>query len=371
MLRITPAVFAFWLCILPFGPSVFAASAAPLPPGSQVAILPAGGDAHAPDELKRKTTRAVKRALIEMRYKVLAPDVVSQKLTAMGRDPCRVLRTCHQASVLEALDVDAVASVALWLGEGGQTPQQVVVRITRREGWGTGDAEVDGAGLANAVGAALALALSESEKRREILLRVEAEPAHAHIEVDHKRVAAVPAEIAVLPGKRIVKVSAEGYVTESRYVDVPAESPQPFVYRVSLSPNTDQTPDTAQTPPAYTSTATPPLTDDSFESTPQKQDSAWNYIMGGTLAAASVPLLAFPFGTLVAEGECIEEDIQGRCERYEFGTQSALLLAGGLVALGGGVTFLLVKPIKTRRTPPATQVTLGARPDGLVITGEF
>jgi hypothetical protein len=248
--------------------------------------------------------------------------------------------------VLRALQVDAVASVALWLDESGAGPQKVVVRITRRENWGVGEAVVGKAGFAGAMGAATAMALKDTERRHQVTLRIEAEPDNARVEVDHRRVGLAPAQAEVLPGKRIVTVSARGYVTESDFVDIPEVTSEVVVHRVKLSRDTEDRPVASAVRNADGYTADPGLDLDARgDASPSGNAGVWNYLVGGALIAAAIPLTVFPLVTAAKQDDCYEQDRWGRCSRYDFGAQSSLMLAGGLFALAGGIAVLVVQPI--------------------------
>ncbi len=75
--------------------------------------------------------------------------------------------------------------------------------------------------------------------------------------------------------------------------------------------------------------------------------STWNYLLGGTLIAASIPLIAIPVFTAAKQGECYEQLGDGRCSRYYFGTQSSLLLTAGVLSLAGGTSLLIFTPISS------------------------
>jgi hypothetical protein len=338
----TAYLFIFVFFVIAALPAGSLASAPPLAPGSRIALLPPGGDAESSQKLKRQTEQSIARAFRQMGHRVMGPNEVSRTLEQEGADACQALRSCDQQAVLRALGVDAVASVALWLDEKGAEPHKVVVRITRPENWGVGDALVGEAGFDGAIGAAAAMALKDTEKRHLVTLRIEAEPADARVEVDHKRAGLAPAQVEVLPGRRAVTVSASGYITESDFVEVPDDTSRVVVHRVRLSPDTKfKAGANAVDYPA----GPDPYLDLDGEAPASGNASVWNYVAGGVLIAASIPLTVFPLVTAARQDECYEQDQWGRCSRYCFGTQSSFLLAGGLLALGGGIALIVLHPI--------------------------
>ncbi len=361
-----PSILAATLAATTLAPATSLASDPPLPPSSRIAVLPPGGDAEGNGKLARLTVKAVAKTFRQMGHQVIAPDEVSQQLAGQQTSICPSFRYCDQQAVLRALQVDAVASVAVWLDEKGSQPHKVVVRVTRRENWGVGEALLGESDLASALGAASAMALKDTERRHHITLRIEAEPDHARIQVDHKRVGLTPAQVEVLPGKRTITVSASGYVTESDFVEIPEDPSQVVVHTVRLTADTDaptQTGSDSHFDPRLDPALAAELDADSSTS---ERASVWNYAAGGALIVVAVPLTVIPLVVAAREGECYEQPGDGRCSRYYFGTQSSLMLAGGLLALGGGVAFIIIRPIDGPSAEKASPLSF--RPKGEIST---
>ena len=356
-------------------PTTSAASAPPLPPQSRIAILPPGGDAEGKDKLGQQTVEAIAKSFRQMGFLVIVPEEVFQHLAGQQISICPSFRFCDQQAVLRALQVEVVASVAVWLDEKGSQPHKVVVRLTRRENWGVGEALVGESGFAGAMGAASALALKETERRHQVTLRIEAEPDHARIEVDHKRVGLTPAQVEVLPGKRAITVSARGYVTESAFIAIPDDTSQVVVHRVRLSP------DTSPPTPAASGSHVDPRLDPALAAeagaSPPNPASVWNYLAGGALIAVAIPLTAIPLFIAANHGECYDKDQGGECRRYYFGTKSSLILASGLLALGGGIAFIVIQPIegpadeRSKTADTGLRVALEAGPQSIRLRGAF
>ncbi|MBN1652851.1 MAG: PEGA domain-containing protein [Deltaproteobacteria bacterium] len=328
----------------------------PLPPGSTVALLQPGGDVE-PLGLEQTIVTAALDALRSMSYLAIAPEQVAEELKLVGDASCLVPKGCDQAKVLDVLGVDAVASVVVWLDEEGKRPNHVIVKITRPANWGVGEVRIEDRGLNHAVGVAVAEALRDTQVRHHVMLRVEATPENARVEIDHRRVGDAPAVLEIAPGRRVITVSADGYQTESNYVDVPANVTGAYIYKISLSQSREHSPRLE----AADSLRGDPLLDN-----PSPASSPWNYVIGSGLLVASAALLTPALINAVNDGDCYEKDEFGRCNRYLFGVQSTLLMLAGLVALAGGVAFILFEPIEGNEP-----ITLGFGPSRLKINGRF
>ena len=129
------------------------------------------------------------------------------------------------------------------------------------------------------------------------------------------------------------------------------------------------TPATNPTPPAeprpsdaYTpaeadgSTVIDPLDEENRD---DPSPSAWNYLLGGTLIAASIPLIAFPLAMYALDGECYKQDKANRCRRYYFGPLSEVSLTAGVISLTSGTTLLIFAPISSSsELPDSAALTL-------------
>jgi hypothetical protein len=88
---------------------------------------------------------------------------------------------------------------------------------------------------------------------------------------------------------------------------------------------------------------------DELTRTSEPLPSVWNSIVGGALVVAAAPALIASLNALANDGECLqvrEADAKTCSHRAHFGSQSAALLAGGVLALGTGATLLLAQPIE-------------------------
>jgi hypothetical protein len=346
----------FWLFLF-VASSLSAQAFEPLPPGSSVALLRPGGDVEALG-LEQTTIEAAINALHSMRYLAIGPEQVAEELKLVGRGSCNVLGACERTEVLEALGVDAVASVVVWLDEDGKRPNHVFVNLTRPANWGEGEVTIGNQGLDGAVSHAIALALKDTLVRHHVVLRVEAMPDEAQVEIDHRGVGKAPAEVKVVPGKRVVTVSAKGYETVSSYVDVPPSTLGRYIYKIKLAQSSKHASGLDQSKIERDID----LSIDRFD----RFASTWNYIIASGLFVGSAALLTPALINAINDGDCYEEDAYGRCNRYVFGVQSTLLMLGGVFALGGGLAFILFEPIKDDPS-----VSIQAKPTSIAVTGEF
>jgi hypothetical protein len=217
---------------------------------------------------------------------------------------------------------------------------------------------IDKQGLDSAVKNAIALAFEDTLKRHHVVLRVEATPDDAQVEVDHRRVGKAPAEVEVVPGKRVVTVSAKGYETVSNYVDVPSTTVGTYLYKIKLAQSSQR---------AFRVDHIEPEGDidlmiDRFDNS----TNAWNYVIAAGLLVGSAALLTPAIYSAARDGDCFERDENGLCNRHVFGVQSTLLMLGGIVALGGGLAFILFEPIEG---DPG--VSVQAKPTSIAVTGAF
>jgi hypothetical protein len=345
------------LVALAVATSVSAQQLEPLPPGSSVAILRPGGDADALG-LEKTTITAVEHALHSMSYSTVGPNRIAEELKLQRLRPCDVLRTCDQAQVLKALGVDAVASIVVWLDEAGKRPDHIVVKVTRPGNWGVGEVAIDKQTFDGAVEAAIAMALRESQVRHSVAIRIEAMPPDAHIEIDHRWVGSAPTEVEVEPGRRVITVSAKGYDTESKYISVSADATEPRIYKIALTQSAK--------PVAVQDNGIPGADNNFVTESSKPSPSVWNYIIASGLFVTSAVSLTPAIISAANDGDCYEKDKYGHCDRYHFGVQSTILFISGLVALGGGITMIVLQPIEGEES-----LAVQANLNSLAVIGKF
>ncbi|QQR88845.1 MAG: hypothetical protein IPJ88_11480 [Myxococcales bacterium] len=96
---------------------------------------------------------------------------------------------------------------------------------------------------------------------------------------------------------------------------------------------------------------------------PKERASAWNYVIAGGFGAAAVGLLVPAIWTLATLDECASGvNATGGCDEVvTFNAWTALLLAGGAAAFGGGLYMLLAQPITVSADPERRAAMLSWR----------
>jgi hypothetical protein len=93
---------------------------------------------------------------------------------------------------------------------------------------------------------------------------------------------------------------------------------------------------------------------DLYDEFPETKTSIWNYIIGGSLLAGSMPLIIPPIIMAINDGKCSQKDDfyepekSGHCVIYFFGPQSIVLLSLGTVVAATGSFFLIFAPITVK-----------------------
>ncbi len=98
----------------------------------------------------------------------------------------------------------------------------------------------------------------------------------------------------------------------------------------------------------------------------------WDYIIGGALIAASVPMVATSVRTGLQHGECISGDCTtpgGLREEAFFGPMAIGVGIAGLLVAGGGAYFLVARPV--RGSPVTVQPAVSNTSASIHIKGTF
>jgi len=320
-----------------------------LPSGSLVALLPpAGTDTSEEGKASAdEAVQAVSDALHGKGYRVLAPSQVSAALSGHTPDGCRNPATCDPQLALATLEADAVVSIAVWQRPGW--PSQVAIHVRRTRGYGQAEMAVEAAGLAVAASTALSAALDDSRHTHEVVVRIESQPSGAHLQVDQTLSATTPARILLLPGSHLVSAEAPGYVTSAQYVDVPERPKESVLVRMQLRPAalSQEAPGPQPTLAQRERAGAQGHGAQGVRDVDDSTVSAWNYVASVALFGAAVPLLANVIHAALTRGECVGEiDPKNRCgERVVLGPAFFASIALASIAVAGGTTFLVVRPI--------------------------
>jgi hypothetical protein len=89
--------------------------------------------------------------------------------------------------------------------------------------------------------------------------------------------------------------------------------------------------------------------------------SPLNFVLGGALAVASIPLLIAGVNGALNARQCIASTPAG-CDRPHAGAREALLIGGGVVALGGATVLFAARPLRVQLE--AAPGALGLRASG-------
>jgi len=187
---------------------------------------------------------------------------------------------------------------------------------------------VGAAGIAEALTAAwketsLSLAL-----QGESMIHAESRPAGASVWLDGAPAGSTPFARQVSPGSHTLLLKLDGFVGEERTIQAKPGKAE----RVQLTLRREQ-----RFQAGELTRTTRPL------------PSAWNSVLGGALVLAAAPALIASLNALANDGQCLQvrETDAVNCSRTaHFGTQSAVLLASGVLVLSTGATLLLAQPIE-------------------------
>jgi PEGA domain len=163
-------------------------------------------------------------------------------------------------------------------------------------------------------------------------------PPGALVAIDGAPSGLAPMHVRVKPGTYRVTSTMEGFAPAERVVTV--ASGQVETLTVGLTRATD----------TQVSTTAPVL----------------DYVLGSVLVIGALPALSISLDTLAREGQCDgRRDPQGRCsDTVYFGTQSAVLLSVGALALGAGLYSFFA-------TPFTADVELSTETARAVVSGVF
>jgi len=236
-------------------------------------------------------------------------------------DACRVL-----ACLGELAGSRATSHALRYVVEsGGGEGDHLHVWLVNAEGH-AGDARValGAGGPAAVVADAYSLARSALLLGGHGVLSIVTVPAGAAIGVDGEPAGHAPLDVHVQAGVHRITADLSGFASERERVEVEAGR----TVRAELSLHRlDRAPAAA------------------LRDAPGSR-SLLNPILGGVLIAGAAVALLLAGDALVSGGECESDDAAGGCtERVEFGHGDAVLLGGGVLALGLGVYFIAGQPL--------------------------
>ncbi len=335
-----------------------------LPSGSRVALLPTtqAPALSLPNAQREEATRALISALRKRGYDVVPTEQVNATLDKRAPDGCRDAVTCDPELALQTLQSDAVISLALWQHTGAEP--RVLVYVRRKQSYGQAELVVDKTGIASTATRALEQALADTERRHDVRVRIESEPAEATVRVDQSPVGPSPATLDLAPGNHLVTIETPGYVTATRFIEVPTQSEAPVVHKIVLERTLAAPQANPQANPQLTAAYT---TGDTAASSAQRDivrpNRPANYVLAAVLGAVAIPLLANAIYTGAHSGTCEgNRDPEGRCsKRAALGLNFWTSLVLGSAALSGGGVVLVVQPLRSHSEQLSQSTELDVR----------
>lgn len=278
------------------------------------------------DDLAMKTIAEVEQTLRQLGYQVVSRAEVIQKLIDAGVNCAAGVQNCPASEVLKSLDLGAVVLVAIWWD---RRPADITIEVTTADATGIAKAKLEG-DVSSQIPELVNSALKDLKNGRAVDVGIYSVPIGAEVKLDGELVGTAPINAKALPGPHEVIVSYPDYVTTSRHFEVPRGGEAPLRVDITLERTAASAARTSDVPLPPPTRATP----------------AWDYALGGALAAGGVLLLISPIMTIAQQGECKDGGNTGTCERVDFGWRSGLLMAGGALALTGSVLLFATTPIR-------------------------
>jgi hypothetical protein len=336
-----------------FGSLTLAASvhaqAAPLAPGSTIALLP-GGDLPAASDgpYARHALKAVQEAVRKLGYEAITPDRVRKRLGGTEHAAlCETPSGCDYEELMRVLGVDAVAIYSLWLRDS--QPHEFAVGVVRKDRPGSqGEANqlIADKAFETVVAGILAAALNDAENPHTVVVTIESQPPGVSVVVDRRFDGVTPAKFDLSPGQHQVQAAKDGHVSLLDYFEVPEDRPS-YRHRIELPP--------AEAAPRVIQTQEPTL-DPGYTDEPDAPSKTVDYVVSGVLAAGAVGLLAYGLATLDSEGTCTRSDPdEPRCSQVSSPKAVTLVaLVSGGVALAASTVIFVLTPISDANTPAAS-----------------
>jgi hypothetical protein len=285
---------------------------------------------------------------------------------------------CALSYMQHLRDVDYAVLISIWGHPRGTGATGVSLTFLTRDGQRYDESWAITESLALSVDAALTHAYTNFLRGPGPWLTVRGRPQGARVIVDGARVGEIPYHARISAGTHQIVVQSEGF--ESQAIDISVADDVDTHRELDVGLRKQATASAALPAVGGSDTVTVPAqagegqdripdsdgTDLIAVDDGASKPSSWNYILGGTLLAASVPLVLFPTVTAVNDGECRQPDSAGDCESHDFDGQSAGLLAAGVVTLVGGAFMIIAAPI-----PGESNLSAEARLHGIRLSGSF
>lgn len=239
------------------------------------------------------------------------------------------------SNLVPSLRPDLTVALAVWQQPDAPQHEPVVV-VTLLDSRGRYPAQVQAQhDLSDAANHALLQAQALRLLGPGPWISIKGVPQGADVEIDGERVGSLPFRAPLAAGAHKLQVSAEGFVAHIDTVEIPLKATHLLEHEVKLA-KTDEV-----------GVPTASLTTESASARSTTQPSAWNYVVGGALAAGAVALAIDPIRNAAQSGECVgsKDDVRNCGERVFFGRRSIGLTVAATALLLGSGYFFAFRPI--------------------------
>jgi len=266
--------------------------------------------------------------------------LVALQVADLGLDP--VLAACRQPACAAEAAGAAGKAALLVQALGAPRGDAVLIELHWQDPSGVAFRERSSTTrdkLGSAVGALAQRVVQRRVLGEQALLRVDSTPLGAAVHVDGRLAGLTPFEQAWEAGAHEVRVEQPGFETQSARVRLaPGDLHQ---LRLALRRRTA----------AHTGLPA------------AERASPLNFVVGGVLAVAALPLLIGGANPALNDGQCVASGPVS-CETAHFGAREAVLLGAGALALGGAAVFFIAQPLRL-------QLEAAPSAGGLRIRGAF
>ena len=341
----------------------------------QAGLIAAGGDDRLPEVWTSRVLGRAVALLKERGLTVIDAKALNRRLKQAGAVPCDTTRCAGAAA--KRLGLDFIIAVSLWSDMAGREPKAVAVSLVAPDGQQyPGDAVISTqSDWPDAVASALEGALDGFALGATRVLVVRGEPEGALVTIDGTPEGVLPYRKPLGPGQHEVVVSLEGYVSDTRTIDLSGDDAQEVVLTVHLSPAPPGEPGVAHDPPpalpgVTTASLEPELDATTATPTKARQGIHWGHTLGaGTLGLAGGALIVAAFvgggtdcDTLGPDGTCLSGSEANPGVRLAYGLS-------GMALLAGAATWATIRIIKRERAQSSTEVSVS--PGGLTLKHTF
>lgn len=274
----------------------------------------------APESAREAASAAVSRQLTEDAVTVLPAEEARRRLVDELHAECTEIG-CGGA-VVRSLGVDFAVLVTVWAPSG--EPSSVSIALIGADDSLGGEAPIEDGNVVSAALRALTIAYQRWQASQMGFVEVSSTPPGADVRIDGRPVGETPLRRLVMQGERTVSVSLQGHTSEEQRIEVAPTQSHPVAF--ALVPVMEELPVNAPSS--------------------GEADLGWlNWVAGIGLVAGSVGAAIAPVHTLARLGECHEQTMGGVCRtEVQFGAVSGVLLGVSAIALGVGVTLLVIQP---------------------------